>query len=327
MINIENVTVLVAVLNKKNTVEACIDSLLKLKEAPAKIMVVDGYSKDGTYEMLKGYGNKIKLLQYPENLSATFNWALNKISTEYVALTDGDCVVYPDWLEKLTEGFGEESVVAAAGYCGTPNSLSLFQTVIGLELESRFKRLPRFINRAPTMNLCIKTDMARKTGFDEKQMVAVEVDFGHRLTKLGKMAYVPEAKVLHYHRSSLKGYFKQQKDYAKWGLRLIAKHGRRAMADPITTLSMSAQIPVCFLGLSCLLFSFFNKLFLYPAAVLFLTLLFLYIKNIIEIKPPFRYYPLFIGLFILRTIAWMTGIIEGMRLAPIFFQKNAKNEK
>jgi len=316
----ENVTILLAVLNKVETIRACLESLLNLKQSPDRIMVVDGYSNDGTYEILKKYQEKIDIFQFPANLSKTFNWALNQVNTEYVALTDADCIVSPDWLNELLKGFEEKNVVATAGYCGTPAGLSPLQVIIGLELENRFKKFPKNLDRAPTMNLCLKTEAAKKIKFDEKQIVNVEMDFGLRLTKLGRMVYTPKAKVFHYHRSGLKEYFKQQKDYARWGLRLLFKHGPRAMADPITTLSMSLQIPIFSLGLFCLFLSFFNKLSLYLSAVFFLILFAIYLKNIIEIKPSFSYYPVFLALFALRTIAWIAGIVEGILFSPIIFR-------
>lgn len=308
----DNITILVAVLNKKDTIKSCVESLLKLDSAPNRIMIVDGSSTDGTYEILQEYKNKIDLFQFKTGLSARLNWALDQIQTEYVALTDADCVVSPDWLDELIKGFEEKNVIATAGYCGTPKGLSLLPTLIGLELENRFKRFPKYIDRAPTMNLCLKTDVAKKVRFDEKQGVGVETDFGYRLTKLGKMVYMPKAKVFHYHRSTLKNFFKQQKSQAKWALRLIFKHGHQALADQITTFSMTIQIPVFALGLFFLLIGIFNKLFLCPALILFLILLIIYLKNIIEIKPPLSYYPAFLGLFVFRTIAWILGIAEGL---------------
>lgn len=303
---------MVAVLNKEETIKQCVDSLLAQKYPYEKIMILDGGSTDGTYEILQKYGNKIDLRQFPNTgLSYRLNWALDNIQTEYTALTDADCVVDPDWLNELLKGFEEKDVVATAGYCGTPPDSSGLQKTIGLELDSRFKRLPRYIFRAPTMNLCLKTKEARKTRFDEEQIVAVEVDFGFRLSKLGKILYTPKAKIWHYHRSSWKNYFNQQKEYAKWGIRLIFKHKKRAISDPITTFSMTIQIPLFFLALFFLLISPMNKLFLYPSLLSLTVLLAIYLKNILGINPPAKeYFPLFI-LFIVRTISWSIGALEG----------------
>ncbi len=244
MVDKKDVTILIAVLNKVETIRNCVESLLKIKYPVSKIMIVDGYSKDGTYEILTEYKDCIDLRQFPENLSRTFNWALNQIDTEYVALTDADCIVDQNWLNELMSGFEEKDVIAVAGFCGTVKSSFLLQTLIGLEMDSRFKRLPKYLHRAPTMNLCLKTNLAKKVRFDENQGVGVETDFGFRLTKYGKMIYVPQAKVWHNHRSSFKAYFRQQKNQAKWGVRLLLKHRTKAISDPITTLDMTAQIPI-----------------------------------------------------------------------------------
>jgi len=316
---LNEVTVLVAVLNKKETIEDCLKSLLKLTHQPARMMIVDGGSNDGTYEILKKYQDKIDLFQLFIGHSDRMNWALDQIKTEYAALTDADCTVEPDWLEKLLEGFSqEENIVATAGYCGTPKDISLLQKIIGLEMDDRFKNLPHYLYRAPTMNLCLKTEIAKKVRFDEKQKVAIETDFGFRLSRHGKIIYLPQAKVWHYHRTSLAGYFQQQKNQAKWGLRLIFKHRRRAISDPITPLRMTIQIPFFFMGLFFLLLSLLSQFFLYPSVFFLLILLLIYFKNILAINPPLSYYLIFCPFFFYRTIAWTVGIIEGLFL----FSKN-----
>jgi hypothetical protein len=165
------------------------------------------------------------------------------------------------------------------------------------------------------MNLCLNTKIARETKFDEKQEVDVETDFGYRLTKKGKMAYMPKAKVFHYHRADLKSYFKQQKEYAKWALRLLFNHGKKAVADHITTPSMVIQIPILSLGLFFLVCSLFSLKFIYLAFFALLVLLAIYIKNILEINTGIRYYPGFMVIFLVRNIAWIFGIAEG----AIFF--------
>ena len=310
----KNVTILVTVLNKVDTIKNCIESLLKVKYPYKRILIVDGHSSDGTYEILQKYENKIDLFQFSINHSSRLNWALDQIDTEFVALTDGDCVVDPHWLNELMKGFKEKGVVATSGYCGTPRELSLLQDLIGLELENRFKKFPQYISRAPTMNLCMKTAIARKVRFDKKQIVGIETDFGYRLTKFGKMVYSPKAKVFHYHRASLKNYFNQQKNQAMGGVRIFSKHGRKALADHITTLKMTLQIPLFFLSLVFLLLSFTNQIFLFLLVLMIVGLLIIYLKIISEISPSRKLYLPFLGLFFFRTFAWAVGILKGIIL-------------
>jgi len=316
-------TILVSVLNKKETVKNCIESLLNLDYSPARILIIDNESTDNSYEILKRFGDKIELHQMTGGYSKILNWALDHTKTEYIALTDADCVVERDWLTKLLEGFKkEENIIATAGYCGTPKNTSFLQKLIGIEMDNRFDNLPHYLCRAPTMNLCLKTNIARKVRFDEKQGVAVEVDFGFRLSKYGKIIYTPKAKIWHYHRNSLKNYFNQQKNQAKWGPRLVLKHKKRAVSDPITSLSMTVQIPLFTATIGFLFLSLFNRIFVYFALFSFLFLFLIYLKNIIKINPSPLYYLIFPLFFLYRTIAWTTGVIEGSLL--LLFDKSLR---
>jgi len=317
-------TVLVAVFNKKETIRSCVESLLNLDSPPARILLLDGGSTDGTYQILeKEYKNKIDLIQLPISHSGRMNWALNNIDTEYTALTDADCVVESNWLTELLNGFSEEkNIVATAGYCGTPKDMLFLQKLIGMEMDNRFDNLPHYLCRAPTMSLCLKTDIAKKVLFDEKQKVAIEVDFGFRLNKLGKIVYIPKSKVWHYHRSDLKSYFSQQKNQAKWGPRLVLKHKQRAVSDPITGWSMTIQIPLLMIGITFLILSLFGKIFAHLSIIPFLFLFLIYLKNITKINPPFLYYLAFPFFFLYRTIAWTVGAIEGSFL--LLFNKSLR---
>lgn len=241
-------TVIVSVYNKVNTIKDCIQSLLSINYPNKRILIIDGYSTDGSFEVLKNFENQTKLYQIRGNYSKALNWAIDKVDTEYIALTDADCVVKKDWLEKLVEPFEDNSeIVATAGYCGTSQNASLLQKIIGLELENRFKKFPTYIQRAPTMNLCIRTEIAKATRFDENIIVAIEVEFGYRLTNFGKILYVPEAKVIHYHRNSLWSYFKQQKNQVKWALKILFMHKEKVKRDPLNPPSMLIQIPLIYL--------------------------------------------------------------------------------
>ena len=76
------VTVLVTVKNSAATMKMCIDSLLEVDYPNYEIMVVDGFSDDGTCDILKSYGKKIKLFQVKGWPPVAYNWALDRIKTE-----------------------------------------------------------------------------------------------------------------------------------------------------------------------------------------------------------------------------------------------------
>lgn len=309
----DSVTILVSVLNMQNTIKSCVDSLLRVDYPNKKIMIVDGYSADGTFEILKKYSKKIELYRVKGNVPTAWDFAIDRIKTNYIAFTDGDCIVAEDWLRELMKGFSEKGVIAVAGYCGTPKKVSPLQAAIGIELEERFKHFPRYITRAPTMNLCVKTNFAKKVKFDRKLDTASEVDFGYRLTKLGKMLYNSKAKVVHYHRTSWKTFFKQQKNYAKYLFLIYLKHPSKSKGDHISKPIMVIQIPLFFFFLLFLVLSLFNKLFMILSCIFLFLLVGLYVKEIIGLKQQRRFF-FFLKVYCFRTFAWFIGVTEGVLL-------------
>src|SRR3989344_7421058 len=97
----EAVTILVAVKNKKETVDKCVKSLLETDWPQKNIIIIDNMSTDGSFEILKTFGNKIALHRMEGGLSRIFNHGIQKIQTEYVVFTDADCVVGKNWLKEL----------------------------------------------------------------------------------------------------------------------------------------------------------------------------------------------------------------------------------
>lgn len=306
------VTILVSVYNKRSTVGACIKSLLAVDYSDKKILIVDGYSRDGSFEILQKYKNQINLCQVAGNYSTALNWALDRINTEYVALTDADCVVAPDWIKELLREFDDKDTIATAGWCGTPEELTGFQKAIGLELESRFKRFPEYILRAPTMNLCLRTAIAKKVRFDENIQVGIETDFGYRLTGLGKMKYVPAAKVWHYHRTGVFAYFKQKRDQAAGAVQTYLRHKNRIAGDHISTPTMMAQVPLSSIAIAGFLLSILYKPAIYVTFAGLALLAAIYILDLLKITNKIKYYPFLLLVFFTRTLAWMMGSIIGI---------------
>jgi GT2 family glycosyltransferase len=182
-----------------------------------------------------------------------------------------------------------------------------------LELEHRFKNFPEFISRAPTMNLCVRTKYAKKVKFDERLEVAQETDWGYRLTKLGKMRYIPNAIVWHYHRPSLKSYFIQQFKYGKYmPLIYLKKHKGRITGDHISTPSMFLQLFFFDLMLAFFILSIFFRILLLPSILLLVFVILLFFSEIFNItKNPREIITLFF-IYFLRVIAWTIGITFGL---------------
>jgi cellulose synthase/poly-beta-1,6-N-acetylglucosamine synthase-like glycosyltransferase len=311
------VTVLVTVKNSKKTIEKCIKSLLSLRYKNYKIFVTDAFSTDGTYEILekfrKKYPKKILLERIKGNIAKAHNYMIKKVKTPFIAMTDADCVVDKNWLKNLIFGFTSSDIIATAGYCSTPKEVNYLQKLIGLELEHRFQNFPEFISRAPTMNLCVRTKYAKQVKFDEKLEVAQETDWGYRLTKLGKMRYVPKAIVWHYHRPTLKSYFIQQLKYGKFVPLIYSRHKEKMFGDHISTPSMFLQLLLFDLTMVFFFFSLFFKVLLLPSILLLIFLITSFLFDIFQFAKSLKNALGLLFLYFLRALAWTIGILFGLK--------------
>jgi glycosyltransferase involved in cell wall biosynthesis len=311
---VPSVTVLITVKNNANTIYKCMDSILSINypKNRYKVFVVDAFSTDGTYEILKKFGNKIHLEQLKGNAPKAYNYAIKKIKTDFIAFTDGDCLVDKNWLKYLIKAFTSNDIVASAGFCKTPNDVNQLQKVIGTELEDRFRHFPKVILRAPSMNLCVRTEIMKKLLFDSRFDVAFETDLGYRIAGVGKMIYEPKALIYHYHRASWNGLYNQQYKYAIFVPMLyFKKHPKRIVGDNISKTTMLLQIILVYLFglgiiLSLLNISFFNFSFL-----MFVFLLLSYLRDIIKLSKNLTDAIWFLCLFFVRNVAWNLGILKG----------------
>lgn len=308
-----SVTVFLTVKNSKETIKNCVDSLLNVDYKNYNIYVTDAFSTDGTYDILKKYGEKIKLERIEGNMAIAYNHMTKKVNSDFIAYTDADCVVDKNWLKQLIFGFGSDEIVAVAGFCGTPEDVTPFQRAIGKELESRFRRFPKFISRAPTMNLVIRTKIAKKVSYDERLDVSQEVEWGYRLSKLGKIFYNENAKVYHYHRSTPKSFFKQQKKYGKFVVMTYMRHKDKIFGDHISTTTMALQIPLFWIFIVSLLLSLINVYFTYISFFSVSLIVLIYVLDLFRLKSKIREIPVYLLVFVLRTIAWSIGVIQGAR--------------
>lgn len=324
----KSVTVLITVKNSRGTIKKCIDSILRLNYKNYKVYVVDAFSTDGTYEILKSYGKKIKVEQYRGNPPKAYNYAIKKINTEFIAFTDGDCVVDKNWLKNLVSSFESEEIGAVVGFCKTPENVNFFQKLIGIELEARFKKFPKFISRGPTMNLCVRTEIAKKLKFDEKLDVSYDADFGYRLIEKGKkIVYQPKAVVYHYHRATPKSFFKQQLTYGKFVPLLYLKHRKMAKGDHISRPLMMVQPFILYFSLFFLILSFFFSGFLKISIALFAILFFIYLFDFLELRTKKAYFFPFLFLFFFRTLAWCFGLILGIKIVLDSLRRNKLKHK
>ncbi|MBO0822641.1 MAG: glycosyltransferase [Actinobacteria bacterium] len=121
----EDLTVIVPAYNEAGSLADTVKSLANQTTPPARVLVVDDCSTDGTGEVAAALGAEV--LRPPANTgtkAGAQTFALRHVTTRNVMAIDADTVLAPDAIQELSAAFIEEGVVAACGlvlprYVGT----------------------------------------------------------------------------------------------------------------------------------------------------------------------------------------------------------------
>src|SRR5512137_282396 len=109
-------TVIVPVYNEEELIGGCIDALLlqTLDHDLYEVIVIDNNSTDATYRIATQKGVRID-----KELRKGYVHAIRKgvevSDTEYIAFTDADCRVPPNWAAKILANFESRPDVVGVG--------------------------------------------------------------------------------------------------------------------------------------------------------------------------------------------------------------------
>lgn len=241
--NLKRITVGLVCYNEEKNIERCLTSLLAERNQSFlhQIIVIDNCSTDETPQYLEKwkslYPHLITLVPSRENLiGKARQMVVDLCQTEWLAFTDGDCVVPPDWLEtfvkhrqEISEAKDEKPI---AGLCG-PNQLPShqdWQNFIRVFLNTPFghggspqamnPKSRKEVNHLPTTNAFYSlTALKTTSGFVPSLMVGEDAQMGQQLSKLGfKMIMCPSPMVINHSADSLKEWHQRMKRFgrAQW---------------------------------------------------------------------------------------------------------------
>lgn len=214
--NEPKVTVVVVSYNTKEKLRQCIEAI----EPEHEIIVIDNASTDGSPEMVRNNFPAVKLIQNQENrgFGAANNQGIEEARGELILLLNSDAYAHPGAITRLAEVFCDTSVVAAGGRLLNPNGtlqqssaneLSLWVVFCeqflleklfpNSKLFSPYWNSSRFDHTShvdQVMGACLM--MLPVARFDERYFLYCEdTDLCIRLSKLGQIFYVPQAKFTH----------------------------------------------------------------------------------------------------------------------------------
>jgi glycosyltransferase involved in cell wall biosynthesis len=218
------VSIVIPCRNEEKYIGKCLDSIIAndFPKDKLEILVVDGYSKDKTREILKGYSQKHSFIKFLDNPKKFTPFALNIGIKE----SRGDYICITGAHSKLSSDFIAQNVKALEKYkadCvgGRVRTATLKKGIISRAInkmyyspfgvgDARYRQESKNREYRDTVpRPCYKREIFEKIGFFNEQLTrSQDMEFNLRLKRAsGKILFVPEILAYYYPKSNLKDFF------------------------------------------------------------------------------------------------------------------------
>ena len=226
-------------------------SVMNYPMAAFEVIVVDDESVPPPDEVADSFRSTLHinlLKQKHSGPAAARNLGVGVAKNQYVAFTDDDCAVAPDWLQKYAFRFAELSECGIGGSVsnGLPeNTCSTSSQLLMEYLYGYYNSNPHQARFCTTNNLAFPTEIFLKNGgFDVSFQTAEDREFCDRWIQNGnRLIYAPEVMVYHYHELNLRKFLKQHFNYGRGALHFrTARIQRNLKPVPIEPMSFYFQL-------------------------------------------------------------------------------------
>jgi len=171
-LNADDVTIVIPTLNEGEAIGKVIDELRG--KGYSNILVVDGYSDDGTAEIAGGKGVKV-VYQYGRGKADALKTAVNHLKTPYLLVMDGDATYDPTFISELLKYASAYDEVIGARTYGREN-IPLLNRFGNWVITKAFNLLfgTRLRDVCSGMYL-LKTEVAREINYESRGF-SIEVE-------------------------------------------------------------------------------------------------------------------------------------------------------
>jgi GT2 family glycosyltransferase len=213
------ISVVVATYNGSRTIADCLEGCTQLKYPNYEVIVINDGSTDSTPEIARKFN--VRLINTPNNgLSRARNHGLAAATGEIIAYIDDDARPDEHWLHFIAHAFATSDHVGIGGPNIVPvNDPPLAQCVANSPGGPTHVLITdQVAEHIPGCNMAFRVDRLREVGgFDEQFRIAGDdVDVCWKLQARGwTLGFHPGAVVYHHRRTSVKGYWRQQRNYGR----------------------------------------------------------------------------------------------------------------
>jgi glycosyltransferase involved in cell wall biosynthesis len=204
-------------------VEEFLGSLAAQTRPPDEVVIVDGGSTDGTRDVLRRADAITLIDERGANIARGRNVAIAAAAHDLIAVTDADCVLEPDWLEKVIAPLERGADVAMGFYAPrTEGFLQECLAAVNLPLHATEIDPARFMPSARSVAFR-RGAIEAVGGYPEWLDIGEDMWVNHRWRELGlDMRFAPEA-VVHWRlrptvAATWRQYFKYGRGDAQGGM-------------------------------------------------------------------------------------------------------------
>lgn len=225
--------------NRRELLRGCLASCLAQEFPPHEVIVVDDASPDDTSAMVRADFPGVQLITLERNRgpAGARNRGIAAATGEIIVFTDDDCLLPPDFLARLADGYRDHPEIAGAGgYLEAPdellaaNSYARYDALIA-RTEEGFGPEPILGGRecpaGGTHSMSYRAGvLAAVGGFDEgfASPGGEDADLKLRVVDRGhSLLYVP-VKVVHRRRYTLRDFWDQRFAHGRGTPRYLSKH-------------------------------------------------------------------------------------------------------
>jgi len=214
-------SVVIPTMRREAILAATLDSLRRCDPAPHEVIVIDADAEGSSQPIVTEFDHEVdpavRYLRSRASLTLQRNLGIGDATGDVLVFLDDDVDIEPDLFARLEEAYRDPAVVGATGRIVEPESgrggphSTLRRLLPGGGHEGTFTRYgyPRYLRDldSPTdvefMQGCFmsaRRELATQVRFDEElggYALAEDEDFSYRLSRLGRIRYVPGIVVHH----------------------------------------------------------------------------------------------------------------------------------
>jgi len=338
--NLAKISIIIPAKNEAKVISRLLDSILN-QDYPRnmlEVIVVDGNSSDGTYEIVRKYMNKYKFIRVirednPCGKPHGLNQGLKHAKGDLIGIFDADSILPNNLFRKVSEYFNDDGIIAVQGKLISINEgQNILTRLVALEEKTWYnlvmkgrERLGLFV---PLTGNCffIRRDTLLDLGGFKEDELAEDLELSLRLYKKGyRVKYIDEIFSYQEAPSKLESLITQRTRWYRGYIKNLIKYGsitklnflkgldvELLLSGPIIlTLSLIGYLSI-FIGL------FIPEIFIFamPIAVLINLLTLITLIIIFLLNRPITISKIIIGLSI-----YLYWILEAFIAAKSLFEE------